>query len=150
MHYDVDYFIRKFAAIPEEMYTVGTLGYPGGPRCANGHCMGHPDLNDRYTEEGAALYRVFQPLRVHRYENGSEITNEERNSAGRYCFKADRINNGLTREYRQSSPKQRILAALRDIKKLQQPERLNAVGEKEVYVVVAPSITKQAQEIVLS
>lgn len=39
MNYDVDYFINKFEAIPEEMWCVGLWVDSEGRKCALGHCM---------------------------------------------------------------------------------------------------------------
>lgn len=81
--YDVDYFIQKFEAIPEENWCVGEYHGDNDTHCALGHC---DDDIDR------------QPLRQ-LFANG--------------CAK---INDGHNLRYQQSTPKQRILAALRDIK----------------------------------
>jgi hypothetical protein len=144
MIYDVDYFIRKFDSIPEHLWTTGTVGNSDGPRCANGHCMG--DDHDAFTEETAGLYKVFLPLKVHflgTWQGGRELVEYTTGPfKGRYSYKADRINNGLVEEYQQATPKERILAALRDIKKMQQPP----VKERTTYVVVSESVLKDAKK----
>lgn len=89
MKYDVDYFIEKFEAIPESMWLVGDLGNHGGPRCA----LGHTIHIDNSTNETQALCMLFP--------GSCDVLN---------------INNGSHPDYQQSRPKQRILAALNDIK----------------------------------
>lgn len=118
MKYDVTYFIEKLSAIPDALWKMHGSGYAGEPRCANGHCMGVgcSDL----TEETADLCVVFDTLKYHNKYTGKEINNRA-SYPGRYSFAADQINNGMVIEYQQPTPKARILAALHDIKKLQQP-----------------------------
>jgi hypothetical protein len=106
MKYDVDYFINKFEAIPEDKWHIGALRNEDGyKRCALGHCCGEsiPEyfgITNRPTEMCNDLSNFFRGL-----------------------INADVgiVNDGSDTRYKQSTPKQRILAALRDIKKLQQP-----------------------------
>lgn len=87
--YNVDYFIRKFEAIPEELWVSGSTGQPSGPRCAMGHCMdGH-----EVTDEMIKFCNLFT-------------------DHGRVGYV---VNNGYDSTYQQPTPKQRILAALYDI-----------------------------------
>lgn len=157
--YDVDYFIRKFEAIPEELICVGTIGHPEEPRCANGHCYrGFMDV----TEEIRGLYKVFSALR-----NRLTPTTDARwslsyiNHTGQqdYSRIAEQINNGNTAEYQQPTPKARILAALRDIKAKQQPKEIVKVmvvddkplPERIVYVTVDKQVRElQKAELPLS
>lgn len=161
MIYDVDYFINKFKAIPEFLWITGTIGNVGGPRCANGHCMGsnHGD----YTDESAALHNVFSAIVVH--DDNGESTWKWDTEPG-YSYTADRINNGQTLKYRQPTPKQRILAALSDIKKMLSKEqevqasvatktsKETEAGTKIIHhyhkVTVPSSIEKQTKELILS
>lgn len=92
MNYDVDYFIRKFEAIPEEKWCVGAYEDGMGRRCAYGHCGKVFAYDSR--ESGRLRALAF----------GIGIR-----------FLAD-INDGSDPGYRQPTPKQRVLAALRDIK----------------------------------
>lgn len=87
-NYDVDYFIEKFKAIPEELWCVGSYSIRE-QHCALGYCG---EQAGSRTEEGKSL---------------SIITENAVSS----------INDNLDNRYRQSTPKQRILAALEDIKK---------------------------------
>jgi hypothetical protein len=92
--YTVDYFIKKFSAIPKKNWTTGKLQDPMNPdvRCAIGHC-GMPSNAGR-TEEAKALYRLIDPT-----------------------SSTARINDGRDSAYPQKHPRSRVLAALRDIKK---------------------------------
>ena len=92
MNYDVDYFITKFEAIPEELWMIEYFEEVQKDgritRCALGHC-GASDAN--YSEEAKTLNLLLNYL-----------------VAG--------INDGANDRYQQPTPKQRILAALRDVK----------------------------------
>lgn len=87
--YNVDYFIQKFEAIPEP-WAIGTFEDELGRKCALGHCC----EAEAPTEEGAALRALFK-------------------KAG---MAVGWVNDGPHFNYQQTTPKQRILAALRDIK----------------------------------
>jgi hypothetical protein len=149
MTYDVDYFINKFQAIPEDKWIRLRLYHEDtGACCANGHCgvraEGH--ITEEYPEEAKELQKVLAPLPVH-YTNGDPIED-----AGNYSKKAAYINNGIAKEYIQETPKQRILAALYDIKKMQSKD-IDTGGKAEpkeriVYVSVPVSITEQAKELI--
>ena len=105
--YNVDYFIKKFEAIPEENWTVGV--YEDGDKCcAMGHCGIRDDFSVPDTYESRELFRlIFSNYSCH-------VTN---------------INDGEIEGYQQPTPKQRILAALYDIKKLEQPQYDNITKE---------------------
>lgn len=90
MNYDIDYFIRKFEAIPEERWCTGQL-HKGNQSCALGHCG--LKGTGTWTEEASVLWWNILPERV------------------------TRINDGYYLAYTQATPKQRILAALEDAKK---------------------------------
>lgn len=128
MTYNVDYFIKKFEAIPEDQWTTGERHGSNGTHCAHGWCdlneLSMPYLNT-YSNEEKSLVKVFTPI-----------------MKGTGCAK---INNGFHPNYQQPTPKQRILAALYDIKKMQQPEKV-----KTVYVSVPQTITEQTKELVLN
>lgn len=123
--YTVDYFITKFEAIPEEQYCEGVFR-SGNACCANGHCGVEYLIHDEscLTAESIGLQKVFSVLQIH--EKGRLI---EDGFGGLYSDKAAFINNGLCDEYRQSTPKQRILAALYDIKKIQQEKQMGVVND---------------------
>lgn len=85
MNYDKDYFIRKFEAIPEENWCMNSYGI-AGVHCAFGHCGS--TLKKAKTDESIALASLLP-------ENGTLI-NDRQNTF-----------------YPESTPKQRILGALR-------------------------------------
>lgn len=118
--YTVDYFIRKFEAIPEGKWCTLFLTRGIDRHCALGHCgtTESPTSADyHYTDEGQALVDIFYdhmaigPLTIN--DDGGE-------------------------KYKQPTPKQRILAALYDIKKMQEPEIIKEepVKPKEYRVVL--------------
>lgn len=108
--YNVDHFINKFRAIPEEMWCTSDFITGSGSKCANGHC-GIRSIID-FNNESMALQKVFSPLMV---TGMGVLINDYAN----YSLKAAYINNGNTDQYQQPTPKQRILQALYDIKAMQ-------------------------------
>lgn len=88
MNYDISYFITKFEAIPEELWCTGKLAIYE-QRCVLGHCgvVGYASYD--LTPEALTLAQCL-PI----------------------CPQA--INDFRTPAYPQPTPKQRILAALRD------------------------------------
>lgn len=98
--FDVDYFIQKFEAIPEEKWC--TVKYRDrGACCSLGHCG--EGMDDEYgfsvTDEAEALKKmVFIGL------DDADVPS---------------INDGQDNRFQQPTPKQRILAALRQIKEAQ-------------------------------
>jgi len=98
--YTVDYFIAKFHAIPEENWYEGN--YNNTERtafCALGHCGSGSSRTGllEVTKEAVALQRIIRTYLE------SEVTS---------------INDGLSNSYNQETPKQRVLAALMDIRSL--------------------------------
>lgn len=91
-NYDVNYFISKFEAIPEEKWTTGRYIDENGRCCAYGHCGVMPNL---MTEEAKALENLFAKI----------------------LQSPDHVNDNKAIHYTQETPKARILAALYDIKK---------------------------------
>lgn len=58
MKYDVDYFIQKFEAIPEDEWGMGWLANElTGKKCMLGHCGQRDYINP--TPEVEALSRIF-------------------------------------------------------------------------------------------
>lgn len=116
--YDVNYFIAKFEAIPDDKWITGSLGIAGsGKHCALGHC-GVEDSKE--TEEAhalGALFGFFNPMEVWKVNDLSIFPEDQRIPI------VALVENIPT-------PKQRILAALYDIKKRQEPK------ERVVYVTV--------------
>jgi len=85
--YTVNYFIEKFNQIPEEEWCVGTITNYQNQKCAVGHC-------DSYTKACQLTKLFLQELNT----------------------KPTIVNDGRHNTYTQKTPKQRILAALIDIK----------------------------------
>lgn len=146
-NYNVDYFIKKFEAIPENKWAVRsfivrkkrTFRKPLVQCCAQGWCNINGSNverivigDDTTNKEALALYALFPPLR-----NGLQ-----------WRLPIGEINNGEDMRYQQPTPKQRVLAALYDIKNMQQPPTESI--EKTVYVSVPTSITEQTKELILS
>lgn len=127
---DTQYFIDKFEAIPEEKWCIGSLCNIVGQSCANGHCGvrmldncidDYPVEYFGVTTEGLALQMLFSKLDITcAYPHISyDFTHE---SLG-YSIKAAIVNNKHALGYKQETPKQRILAALRDIQLLEMQEK---------------------------
>lgn len=96
MNYDADYFIDMFKSIPASNWTIASVYDYAGRRCALGHCL---------------MYCYF--------ENGKHVFQETRQSYAlrKLLRDVEEINDGAHQKYRQNTPKNRILAALGDIKK---------------------------------
>ena len=129
--YTVDYFIKKFEAIPEDKWTTRTYCLYD-KRCAMGHCGVSTYKND--GKEADALRRIVV---IH------------------FGTTVSLINDGDIPAYQQPTPKQRILAALYDIKKMQEKDiEIGAKPEikkeiRYVKVSVPESITEQTKELIL-
>lgn len=154
--YTVDYFIKKFEAIPEDNFATGTFmqWHDNNSRCTLGHCLSKrmiriandyminmgvdsfpPEKCAEYSKELEVAYALCLLFNGKSPRNGSEQVIE--------------INNGTHHMYKQPTPKQRILAALHDIKAMQEkeqkPERI-----KRVYVSIPETIKEQSSELILS
>lgn len=56
-NFDIDYFIAKFEAIPDERWTVGRLTDDEGRHCALGHCG---DFYPHPISESWTLQKIFK------------------------------------------------------------------------------------------
>lgn len=119
MQYSVDFFISKFEAIPEEEWTTGTQQNEIGQRCAFGHCM---------PEEIRCYGRL---------EFGFGHTTDEGIVLWKLLRSPARINNGKDLRYPQPTPKQRILAALYDIKANQAVDQAQEIANTKTDLVCA-------------
>lgn len=126
MQYTVDYFIDKFSSIPDSLFVVDRLHDGDGGKCVNGWC-GVMDCQ-KPTIESSALQKVMSILKITWFGHG-DTTIDSIWDYEDYSIMAVYINNGWTNEYPQPTPKQRILAALYDIKKMQYPELSNTTVE---------------------
>ena len=107
--YDEDYFIRKFSAIPEEKWFVGEYVDPYGDKfCALGHC------GERRHESSILVGSILST------EESEELKNLFDTNNLHVTFVNDGLGYFITKRFPQSTPKQRILAALRYIKSKQQ------------------------------
>lgn len=86
-----EYFIQKFEAIPEERWITRRFVDAEGRCCAYGHCGINTVI--RQTAEAKSLSDLFS-------RSGIPVLV---------------VNDGRDFRYQQSTPKQRILAALRDL-----------------------------------
>ncbi len=133
--YDVDYFIRKFTALPSQWWTENVFINDKNQKCAQGFC-GILDYEDRgKIPEAEALINLF----------GGQ--NDDNN------YIVAIINNGRHIDYQQETPKKRILAALYDIKAkysaviVQKPIEENKI----VYIIVDQKVRElQEQEPILN
>jgi len=133
--YDVDYFIKKFEAIPERRWTTKVFSKVDSfiglfeKNCAQGFCMPKKERKNSRINLGRYSFSLRQ-------DNFPEwhalVFLFDENAHKSKYIKVGVINNGEDHRYQQPTPKQRILAALYDIKKAQQSE----VKERIVYVTV--------------
>lgn len=105
MKYNVDYFIAKFEAIPEDQ-----IGDSQSTGCAYGQCR-TADYDGAMSPEGIALTKLMSSIPGLTPTHNARYLPHEATAA--------RINNGDIEQYQQPTPKQRILAALHDIKNMQ-------------------------------
>lgn len=101
--YDIDFFIKFYEEIPENQWCTNQQQNEKGQRCAVGHLMpldekvrGSFYQYGHYTLMGRSLFLIL-----------------DKSKLGRNIAFA---NNGSLTEYQQSTPKQRTLAFLRDVK----------------------------------
>lgn len=88
--FTVDYFIAKFEAIPDKFWCIKRFNDPwSGAHCALGHCNWSGE--GRESEEGMALNKLLM-------------------------FETTYINDYKSFHYPQETPKERMLAALADVK----------------------------------
>lgn len=116
----VDYFINKFEAIPEEQWCVDVFSNGKGAHCANGHCGAGCAGT---TTESRAFQKVIFPLTDKAIMCPQDLHNEDEG----YSVTAAKINNGSDSRYRQSSPRQRVLAALYDLKAMKALDEARAI-----------------------
>lgn len=92
--YTIDYFINKFEAIPEDKWHTGNYcsDIDNSQKCALGHCMTEEIYWTKETSDLTELVKTFTKLEV------------------------PDVNDKVSDEYPQDTPKKRILAVLYDIK----------------------------------
>lgn len=143
--FTVDFFIKKFEAIPEEKWGVRQFSYKD-KRCALGFCGAISEGSSvtlTHFPEAHALYLLIK------------------NALGEVVF---HVNDGVNTKYIQRSPKQRILAALYDIKKLSKGQEVQecdatkpivaqSAGQIKVihhYVSVSETIKEETKDLILN
>ncbi len=147
-NYTVDYFIKKFEAISEKFFEIRDWGN-GEKRCTNGHCGMHHSNVDEGTLEAKGLNILFKDVQLTPF-NPCNFP-----YMSYWWYKTAAINDGRTKEYQQPTPKQRILAALYDIKKMEDEKFNKEVKELQEkkgnirYVAVSESLRDIAKESVL-
>ncbi len=97
--YDIDYFINKFTAIPDDKWTTRRYETINDKCCALGHCG---ERTTKHTIEATTLNDIIA--------NSHIIPPQSKSTTIVY------INDGDHNDYKQDTPKARILAALNDIK----------------------------------
>ena len=96
-NYDVDYFIKKFEAIPEDKWITHDRVNDFGQRCALGWC---------YPNDEEARRSQFADNRFDSDEDKALCAIVHYLNPG---FGVGGINNGLYHEYSQPTPKQRSI-----------------------------------------
>lgn len=131
MNYDVNYFIDMFSAIPEDQWCIRKLINEVEQKCALGHCLLR---HTNYKEWNSILRKDFTSL-----EAQALVVLFTRNNMN----VAD-VNNGDDIKYPQKTPKQRVLAALSDIKEAQSGKKEKS---EEVIRYVAVYVDAPVREI---
>lgn len=128
MNYTVDYFIKKFEAIPEYDFGSGSIS----SHCIYWHC----DYTCSYKGQIAnALTEIF--------DKAFGIIPDRNGNKQYFVYE---INDGFNPSYQQPTPKQRILAALADIKKLQKKETPAPQKPKYRTVVINSKVKELTKE----
>jgi hypothetical protein len=148
--YNCDHFIKKYSVIPENLWCIENHTAPDGTHCAFGHCSpnGYP------TFEYSSLREVFKAISVTIIKE-SKANSYKVGDASTGSSAVTAINNGHCKEYQQPTPKQRILAALYDIKAMTEPQveiQLAKIEPKTItkYVTVKLSSSILDMEVLLS
>lgn len=92
--YSIDYFIKKFEAIPDNMWRTRDFTNEQGQCCVFGHCGLRKNNLHTWSEEAKALLNIF-------YANGESAVT---------------VNDYDDMSYPEPTPKGRILAALNKFK----------------------------------
>ncbi len=143
-NYDVNYFIKKFEAIPEDKWCTGACNKiiktvkrkkvllifnkeeinTIDTYCAIGHCGARNGKSITSNKEVYALLHLKNHLSIG-------------------CFPVTEINDRYYPQYKQATPKQRVLAALYDVKKYQE----SLIQPKETIKYVTVEVDKQIKEL---
>lgn len=144
--YTVQYYIDKFSKIPENKWTTNAFG-EGNARCANGHCgisiknANQHDATDEAKQLANLLLLVVDKSAYNKYRQPIFVAT---------AF----INDGDDPKYKQRHPKDRILAALEDVKKLQSTSQTSVpevkVIEKIRYCTISETLKTPIPETQLN
>jgi hypothetical protein len=95
--FSLEYFVNKFEAVPDELWWTGTyFNEDRTKRCALGWCFEVDPKNSRRLEMGDEFARLENLMRTY-LDKGT-----------------DPINDGKVKQFNQPTPKQRVLAALKE------------------------------------
>lgn len=142
--YNVDYFIQKFEAIPENKWCVGSLIKAVNgvvANCANYFCGVREGNTGKYvmTDESAALARI---LRQHYLFNPTYRNILTDFSVIYY------INDGISDFYtwnNEGTPKYRILRALKEVKEMNPEPKIKEVETTGEFIPVTFSQIQELQ-----
>ncbi len=127
--YDVDYFIYKFSRLTNWCTQKNNID---NDYCALGHCEVVGDYRTCATPESTALINLFATYLPHVVSDNHKLLFKEHP-----VIIVTGINDGTYEPYKQPTPKQRILAALYDIRELENKgKELPKEQIKTKYVVV--------------
>lgn len=151
--YDVNYFLAKFEAIPERKWTTGVLVKArklfivSEKCCAQGFCLNDEQKNIALKNKGLILSKKENPEIYHLKKLFWNFLRTEERTESEVVYK---INNGGHPNYQQPTPKQRILAALRDIKAMQEPKKPEPVVIYKVVEVDSKVKDLTKQQMILN
>jgi hypothetical protein len=138
--YDAEYFIAKFSIIPSKYWVVGKFRDKGtGGFCAQGYCLGNHGVDALVATQGLIkrsdiikLYPEWHSLALLFQTLGKEND-------------VASVNNGISKSYTQKTAKERVLAALNDIKSAKQgvPKETTKTTK---YVYVSQSLVELSKE----
>lgn len=114
------WFYDFFFPIPEDKWQIRSFGWENGPNCAYGHIGWHFRNKDNIMSMTCDAWTEFTRI------------------ADKHSLNFAGVNDGNDKRYQQSTPKERILAALKDI--------MIAEGtwqEPNVYINITKDIANQ-------
>lgn len=136
--FNVDYFIKKFKAIPEDQWCVDKFSNDEGQKCAQGHCIPKSVLEGTPKEYNLRTSPEIQELKALILLFEKEVS---RNTIIAH------INNGTHSGYQQDSPKKRVLEALWQLKI---KNRSKEKDKEKESVIVPQTIEEQISEMINS
>lgn len=153
-NYSIDYFIKKFEAIPSAKWTTSVFSDWMGNSCALGHCMPRHVIEattfPKYKKAKGGMNKAFTSHFEEELKECKALclifdADSQREGSGKII----KINNGENNKYRQSNPKARILAALTDLKKSIQPVYIDITKSLATLTVNETSDLIKAKQIAI-